>query len=56
MIRVENLNMPLRAGGHVVSILKQSAEFEIIGIASFPFDQGFMEWRALGRLVGSTLP
>lgn len=33
----------------------QSAEFEIIGIASFPFDQGFMEWRALARLVGSTL-
>ena len=33
----------------------QSAEFEIIGIASFPFDQGYMEWQALARLVGSTL-
>ena len=33
----------------------QSAEFEIIGIASFAFDLGFMEWRALARLVGSTL-
>jgi len=44
------------AGDTVVLVAKgQSAEFEIIGIASFPFDQGFMEWRALARLVGSTL-
>ena len=45
------------AGDTVVLVAQgQSAEFEIIGIASFPFDQGFMEWRALARLVGSTLP
>ena len=44
------------AGDTVVLVAQgQSAEFEIIGIASFPFDQGFMEWRALARLVGSTL-
>lgn len=44
------------AGETVVLVAQgQSAEFEIIGIASFPFDQGFMEWRALARLVGSTL-
>ena len=43
------------AGDTVVLVAQgQSAEFEIIGIASFPFDQGFMEWRALARLVGST--
>ena len=44
------------AGDTVVLVAQgQSAEFEVIGIASFPFDQGFMEWRALARLVGSTL-
>ena len=44
------------AGDTVVLVAQgQSAEFEIIGIASFAFDQGFMEWRALARLVGSTL-
>ena len=44
------------AGDAVVLVAQgQSAEFEIIGIASFAFDQGFMEWRALARLVGSTL-
>ena len=44
------------AGDTVVLVAQgQSAEFEIIGIASFPFDQGFMEWRALARLVGSSL-
>ena len=44
------------AGDTVVLVAQgQSAEFEIILIASFPFDQGFMEWRALARLVGSTL-
>ena len=43
------------AGDTVVLVAQgQSAEFEIIGIASFPFDQGFMEWRTLARLVGST--
>ena len=43
------------AGDMVVLVAQgQSAEFEIIGIASFPFDQGFMEWRTLARLVGST--
>ena len=39
----------------VLSAQGQSAEVEIIGVATFPFDQGFMEWRALARLVGSTL-
>ena len=44
------------AGDTVVLVAQgQSAAFEIIGIASFAFDQGFMEWRALARLVGSTL-
>jgi putative ABC transport system permease protein len=44
------------AGDTVVLVAQgQSAEFEIIGIASFPFDLGFMEWRALATLVGSTL-
>jgi len=44
------------AGDTVVLVAQgQSAEFEIIGITSFPFDQGFMEWRALARLVGSSL-
>ena len=44
------------AGDTVVLVAQgQSAEFEIIGIASFAFDQGFMEWRTLARLVGSTL-
>ena len=43
------------AGDTVVLVAQgQSAEFEIIGITSFAFDQGFMEWRALARLVGST--
>ena len=43
------------AGDGVVLVAQgQSAEFEIIGIASFPFDVGFMEWRTLARLVGST--
>ena len=43
------------AGDTVVLVAQgQSAEFEIIGIASIAFDQGFMEWRALARLVGST--
>jgi len=31
----------------------QRAEVEIIGIASFLVDQGFMEWQELARLVGS---
>jgi ABC-type lipoprotein release transport system permease subunit len=44
------------AGDTVVLVARgQSAEVEIIGIASFAFDLGFMEWRALARLVGSTL-
>ena len=44
------------AGDTVVLVAQgQSAEFKIIGIVSFAFDQGFMEWRALARLVGSTL-
>ena len=44
------------AGDTVVLVAQgQSAEFEIIGIAAIAFDQGFMEWRALARLVGSTL-
>lgn len=44
------------AGDTVVLVARgQSAEFEIIGIASFPFDGGFMEWRALSELVGATL-
>ena len=44
------------AGDTVVLVAQgQSAELEIIGIASFATDQGFMEWRALARLVGSTL-
>ena len=44
------------AGDKVVLVAQgQSSEVEIIGIASFLFDQGFMEWRALARLVGSTL-
>ena len=43
------------AGDTVVLVARgQSAEVEIIGIASFAFDQGFMEWRTLARLVGST--
>jgi putative ABC transport system permease protein len=43
------------AGDTVVLVAQgQSAEIEIIGIASFPFDQGFMEWQALATLVGST--
>ena len=43
------------AGDTVVLVAQgQSAEFEIIGVATFAFDQGFMEWRALSRLVGST--
>ena len=43
------------AGDTVVLLAQgQSAEFEIIGIATFPFDQGFMEWRTLATLVGST--
>ena len=43
------------AGDTVVLVAQgQSAEFGIIGIASFPFDQGFMKWRTLARLVGST--
>ena len=43
------------AGDTVVLVARgQSAEFEIIGVATFAFDQGFMEWRALSRLVGST--
>jgi putative ABC transport system permease protein len=44
------------AGDTVVLVAQgQSAEVEIIGIASFPFDSGFMEWRALSALVGATL-
>ena len=44
------------AGDKVVLVAQgQSAEFVIIGIASFAFDQGFMEWQTLARLVGSTL-
>ena len=44
------------AGDTLVLVAQgQSAEFEIIGVATFTFDQGFMEWRALARLVGSTL-
>ena len=43
------------AGDTVVLVAQgKSAGFEIIGIASFPFDQGFMEWRTLAGLVGST--
>ena len=43
------------AGDTVVLVAQgQSAELEIIGINSFAFDLGFMEWRALARLVGST--
>ena len=47
-----------KTSGDIVVLVAQgqSAEFEIIGVASFPFDQGFMEWRALARLVGSTNP
>lgn len=42
--------------GDTVTVAGQgrTVELEIIGIASFPFDQGFMEWQALARLVGST--
>ena len=44
------------AGDTVVLVAQgESAEFPIIGIASFAADQGFMEWQALARLVGSTL-
>ena len=32
----------------------QRTEVEVIGVASFAIDQGFMEWRTLARLVGST--
>ena len=43
------------AGDTLVLVAQgQSAAFEIIGVASFTFDAGFMEWRALARLVGST--
>jgi putative ABC transport system permease protein len=43
------------AGDTVVLVAQgQSTEIEIIGIASFPFDQGFMRWQTLARLVGST--
>jgi putative ABC transport system permease protein len=45
-----------KAAGDSVTLLAggQPAEVEIIGVASFPFEQGFMEWRSLARLVGST--
>ena len=33
----------------------QPTEFEIIGIATFPFDYGFMEWRTLALLGGFLL-
>ena len=39
----------------VLSAGGQPAEYEIIGIASFPFDQGFMKWRTLAQLSGFTL-
>ena len=43
-------------GDTVVVVARgQSTEVEVIGIAEFVFDQGFMEWRSLARLVGSTL-
>ena len=43
------------AGDTVVLVAQgRSAEIEIIGIVSLPFDQGFMEWQTLARLVGST--
>ena len=45
-----------KPGDTVVLVAQgRSTEVEIIGIASFPFDQGFMEWRALSKLVGATL-
>ena len=38
------------AGDTVVLVAQgQSAEFEIIGIASFAFDLGFMEWRGASQ-------
>jgi putative ABC transport system permease protein len=39
----------------VLSARGRTTEHEIIGIASFPAHEGFMEWRALARLAGSTL-
>jgi putative ABC transport system permease protein len=39
----------------VVSAGGQTVELEIIGLVSFPFDQGFMEWRSLARLSGFTI-
>jgi putative ABC transport system permease protein len=43
------------AGDTVVLVARgQSTETEIIGVASFPFDQGFMRWQTLAKLIGST--
>jgi putative ABC transport system permease protein len=39
----------------VVAAGGKSTELEIIGIDRFPFDQAFMEWRALASLGGLTL-
>jgi len=38
----------------VVSAGGQTVELKVIGLVSFPFDQGFMEWRSLARLAGFT--
>jgi putative ABC transport system permease protein len=45
-----------KAPGDTVALVAQGqrAEVEVIGVASFAIDQGFMEWRTLARLVGST--
>jgi ABC-type lipoprotein release transport system permease subunit len=39
----------------VIEVGGQATELEVIGLVSFPFDQGFMEWRQLARLAGLTL-
>jgi putative ABC transport system permease protein len=38
----------------VLTVGGQDVEFEIIGVASFPSDAFFMEWRTLARLAGFT--
>jgi putative ABC transport system permease protein len=42
-----------KIGDHVVmQVPGASSEFEIVGIAKFPFDQVWLHWEALARLAG----
>jgi putative ABC transport system permease protein len=47
-----------KTAGDTVTLVAQGQrhDVEIIGIASFAVDQGFMEWRSLAQLVGSMDP